>query len=160
MGGRGSAGARGGGKRSAEELERIPLSERKNIPDAEIEAAFGEYQYHATTGQAVFSIYEQGLKPSRGHAGKGVYFAPTGEDALQWTAETSTGGTTLMRVKTSTLYKNYSWGRLDSSESTTEKKIKTKDIEIRTGGGSWMSLPQFAEKRQTSYRMWKASKGR
>lgn len=116
-----------------------------------------EYQYHATTGRAVFSIYEQGLKPKRGHAGTGVYFAPSEQEALDWTATSSTGGTTLLRVKTQTLKDKYEWGVLDKSESTADKKIASKDIEIRTGAGKWMSMKEYAEKYNNSYKFWKMS---
>lgn len=117
-----------------------------------------EYQYHATTGQAVFSIYEQGLKTNRGHAGRGVYFAPSEEGALEWTETSSTGGKVLMRVKTKTLAEDYGWAPIDESESTADKKIRPEDIEIRSGGGTWMTLEEFVKKRQTSYRMWKSKR--
>lgn len=140
MGGRGSSGGK----------NQDPLDKIRNQ----------EYQYHATTGRAVFSIYEEGLKPSRGHAGKGIYFAPSEKEALDWTATSSTGGTTLLRVKTSALEKKYGWGVLDASESTADKKISSKDIEIRTGGGNWISMKEYAEKYHHSYAFWKRQRGR
>ena len=119
-----------------------------------------EYQYHATTGRAVFSIFEEGLKPKRGHAGKGVYFAPSEQEALDWTATSSTGGTTLLRVKTAALKSKYGWGVLDESESTADKKINSKDIEIRTGAGKWMSMKEYTEKYPNSYKFWKQQRGK
>ena len=116
-----------------------------------------EYQYHATTGQAVWSIYEQGLKPNRGHAGDGIYFAPNAQEALDWTASSSTGGTTLLRVKTKTLKEKYSWGVLDESESFADKKINRNDIEIRSGK-EWMPLSEFKKRRENSYKYWKVNK--
>lgn len=136
MGGRGS----GGGNN--------PLSKIENQ----------EYQYHATRGTSVFSIYEQGLKPNRGHAGTGVYFAPTEKDALEWTETSSTGGKTLLRVKTSALKSKYAWGVLDSLESTADKKIASKDIEIRTNSGKWLSMEEYVQKYNNSYRRWKSSR--
>lgn len=140
MGGRGSSGGK----------NQDPLDKIRNQ----------EYQYHATTGRAVFSIYEEGLKPSRGHAGKGVYFAPDEKGALDWTATSSTGGTTLLRVKTQTLKDKYEWGVLDNLESTADKKIASKDIEIRTTGGDWISMKEYAEKYHHSYAFWKRQRGR
>ena len=119
-----------------------------------------EYQYHATTGRAVFGIFEEGLKPNRGHAGKGVYFAPSEQEALDWTATSSTGGTTLLRVKTAALKSKYGWGVLDESESTADKKINSKDIEIRTGAGKWMSMKEYTEKYPNSYKFWKQQRGK
>lgn len=121
-----------------------------------------EYQYHATLGTSVWSIFEKGLKPGRGHMGSGVYFAPDEQGALDWTASSSTGGTTLLRVKTQTLKDKYEWGVIDELESTADKKISPKDIEIKLKGSenSWMSLKEYAQKRSTSYKMWKANQGR
>jgi hypothetical protein len=129
--------------------------EKNNLENAIDKIKNQEYQYHATTGIAVWSIYENGLKPGRGHAGKGVYFAPSAEDALEWTATSSTGGTTLLRVKTKTLKEKYEWGVLDETESTADKKISRKDIEIKKGS-EWVSLEDFKKSRETSYKMWKA----
>lgn len=140
MGGRGSSGLR-----ASDPLDRIRNQ---------------EYQYHATTGRAVFSIYEEGLKPNRGHAGAGVYFAPDEQGALEWTASSSTGGTTLLRVKTQTLKDKYAWGVIDESESTADKKINSKDIEIRTGAGKWISMKEYTEKYYNSYRFWKRQRGK
>ena len=116
-----------------------------------------EYQYHATTGTAVWNIYEQGLKPNRGHIGRGVYFAPDEQGALEWTETSSTGGKTLLRVKTQTLKDKYSWGVIDESESTADKKVKTEDIEIKSGN-TWMPLTEFRKRRENSYRMWKSGR--
>lgn len=140
----------------AKVLNEVSLAERKNVANDVIEKVYGEYQYHATTPQAVFSIFDKGLKPNRGHAGKGIYFAPTKADALEWTATSSTGGTRTMRVKTSDLYKKYDWGPLDDLESIADKKISAKDIEIEVAG-EWISLDEFVKRRYTSYRMWKAN---
>ena len=130
-------------------------AEKNNSEDVIDKIKNQEYQYHATTGTAVWNIYENGLKPGRGHAGKGIYFAPSAEDALEWTATSSTGGTTLMRVKTKTLKEKYEWDVLDETESTADKKISRKDIEIKKGS-EWVSLEDFKKSRETSYRMWKA----
>lgn len=138
MGGRGSSGG--------------------NNPLAKIENQ--EYQYHATRGRSVFSIYEEGLKPGRGHAGKGVYFAPSEKDALEWTATSSTGGTTLLRVKTAALKSKYGWGVLDASESTADKKISSKDIEIRLKTGDWVSLKDYTKRYPNSYKFWKQQRGK
>jgi hypothetical protein len=140
----------------AKVLNKVSLAERKNVANDVIEKAYGKYQYHATTPQAVFSIFDKGLKPNRGHAGKGIYFAPTKADALEWTATSSTGGTRTMRVKTSDLYKKYDWGPLDDLESIADKKISAKDIEIEVAG-EWISLDEFIKRRYTSYRMWKSN---
>lgn len=118
-----------------------------------------EYQYHATRGTSVFSIYEQGLKPNKGIAGVGVYFAPSAEEAKEWTAETSTGGTFVMRVKTKALKDKYAWGLIDETQSYADKKIAAKDIEVQLGK-DWVSLAEFVDKRRVSYRAWKASQGK
>lgn len=140
MGGRGSSGLR-----ASDPLNRIRNQ---------------EYQYHATTGRAVFAIYEEGLKPNRGHAGAAVYFAPDEQGALDWTESSSTGGKTLLRVKTQTLKDKYDWGVIDESESTADKKISSKDIEIRTGGGNWISMKEYTQKYYNSYRFWKLQRGK
>ena len=114
----------------------------------------GEYQYHATRPTYVFSIYEQGLKPNKGMFGKGVYFAPSEEGALDWT-ESTTGGKFLMRVKTDTLKSKYDWSDMDDTQSMATKKISSKDIEVKLNG-EWVPIKEFVERRKTSYRMWKS----
>ena len=140
-----NSGSSGGGTKSTNKKSKLDKIENQ------------EYQYHATTGTAIFSIYEQGLKPNRGHAGKAIYFAPSESDALEWTETSSTGGKVLMRVKTNTLKSKYGWGLLDEDESIASKKIKSSDIEIKSGS-KWMTLNEFVQKRSTSYKYWKSSR--
>jgi hypothetical protein len=108
-----------------------------------------EYKYHATKGSSIVGIIEQGLKPNKGHFGKGVYFADSIEDALGWTAETSTGGKTILRVALDFLnskgYEEYT--ALESgygmAEGLVNSKIPFDKIQIKVGD-DWWSLPQYA----------------
>lgn len=150
--------------------KHIPIFEDEPIDDRDKrikEINEQEYQYHATTSDAIWNIVDKGLKPGRGHMGSGIYFAPTPDDALEWTRTSSTGGTRVMRVKTKTLRDKYEWGVIDELESTADKKISPKDIEIKVSvnlndpndEGRWMSLADFKKARYTSYKMWKLKNG-
>lgn len=151
MGGRGASGKTSSGSTAS----KSPLE----MTDQEIIDTYGEYRYHATEASSIWSIYDEGLKPNRGHVGKGVYMAPTAEDAKEWTATSSTGGTTVLRVSTPVLYKKYAYSDIDELEGTTEssKPINSKYIEIYKGG-NWMSLETYKNKRAISYNMYKRSK--
>lgn len=157
FGGRGSGSGKAISENLAKKLAFTDYADRNQISNKDIEDIYGEYQYHATTSKAVFQIYEQGLIPNRGHAGKGVYFAPSEQSAFDWTEYTSTGGKFPMRVKTSSLYKNYKWDDIDGTESYAKTKIKSKDIEVKLGH-SWVSMQEFVERRPASYNMWRRMK--
>lgn len=109
-----------------------------------------EYRYHATRRSSIVSIIEKGLSPSKGHIGKGVYFAQSIEDALEWTAETSTGGTTVLRVPLDFLlskgYEEYDADETvyNRAEGLVDHKISFDNIEIKMGD-EWMTLTTFAE---------------
>lgn len=118
----------------------------------------GEYQYHATRGEYVWSIYEQGLKPNRGIYGRGVYFAPSEQGAKDWT-DSTTGGKTVLRVKTKALKDKYGWEDMDDTQSMAAKKISPKDIEIRvTGTNEWLPLQEYRDRKWRSYQMWKQNR--
>lgn len=108
-----------------------------------------EYKYHATKRSSIVGIIEQGLKPSKGHVGKGVYFANNAEDALWWTSETSTGGTTLLRVsKEFLLSKGYEEYSAEESgygvaEGLINSKVPFDKIEVKVGN-DWWTLSSYA----------------
>ena len=113
------------------------------------------YKYHATKRTSIPGIIEKGLKPNRGHLGHGVYFAPNTEDALWWTAETSTGGTTLLRVSEDFLkslgYEEYTAKEsgYGVAEGLVDAKIPFDKIEVKVGD-EWWSLTQYAEQYKVS----------
>lgn len=147
-------GGRGSSSRKLQNIATIPYENRKIIEDNVINKTYGEYQYHATLPTSIFSIYEQGLKTNRGHVGKGVYLAPSESDAIEWTTNTSTGGTFVLRVKSSSLYKKYKWDDIDGTESIAHKNIKSKDIEVKYKD-KWVSLQEYVDNKYTSYRLWR-----
>ena len=73
FGGRGSGSGKAISENLAKKLAFTDYANRNQISNKDIEDIYGEYQYHATTSKAVFQIYEQGLIPNRGHAGREVY---------------------------------------------------------------------------------------
>lgn len=113
-----------------------------------------EYRYHATTGMALPGITEKGLLPNRGMLGKGVYFSDTPETAMAWTAHTSTGGKTILRVSldylTENSYEEYSAAEdaYGMSEGFISSKIPLDQIQIRVGDNEWWSLAQYAVQRK------------
>lgn len=113
-----------------------------------------EYRYHATTGMALPGITEKGLLPNRGMLGKGVYFSDTPETAMAWTAQTSTGGKTILRVSLDYLtengYEEYSAAEdvYQMSEGFLNRKIPLDQIQIRVGDNEWWSLAQYAVQRK------------
>lgn len=117
------------------------------MTDKEIEQKYGKYRYHATTEGAIASISSEGLKPNRGHMGDGVYFAPSAEDAQDWT-DTSTGGKTVLRVKTVRLMRDYEYGDIDETEGSTESPnpIKSSLIEIKAPSAEhWVPINQYVQ---------------
>ena len=112
-----------------------------------------KYQYHATRRSSLVGIAEKGLKPNRGHFGKGVYLADSEEDAREWTSETSTGGKTILRVKEKFLkdgdFEKYSADEsgYDVSESIFKGVIPLREIEIKINNNGdeddWISLAQY-----------------
>lgn len=122
-----------------------------------------KYQYHATTSKAIVGIAEKGLQPNRGHFGKGVYFADSEEDALEWTAETSTGGKTVLRVSEEYL-KNGNFEKFsaqetgyDIAESVFEGTIPLEYIQIKVNDNGdeddWWSLAEYLKNRKSLYAM-------
>lgn len=88
------------------------------------------YRYHETSASALKSIEKDGLVPSKGMYGKGVYFSPSigkGE---------ASGRGLLLRSKVEDLKKNgYSEF---SDEGWTESKIKSSNLEYsKDGGKTW-----------------------
>ena len=115
-----------------------------------------EYKYHATTSRNIPGIIEKGLKPSRGHVGNGVYFANSTQDALWWTAETSTGGKTVLRVSLDYLkslgYEEYtaSESGYGVAEGLVDSKIPFDKIQIKVGDNEWWSLSEYAKQYKNS----------
>lgn len=99
--------------------------------------------------------------PNRGHVGKGVYFADSAEDAIEWTAETSTGGTTVLRVKESFLgkgsFEKYAAKETgyNIAESVFEGTVPLREIEIKVNDNGneddWWSLAQFMKQHKRLY---------
>lgn len=128
MGGRGSAGARGGGGMSkAEEDRRV----------AELDQ-IDKYRYHATTERALSGIKEKGLQPSRGMYGDGVYFAESPTKAENW-ADASTGGKVIMRVDNRTLVKA-GYAEFKGDQGWTDTGISSKAIQVKASNGKWISV--------------------
>ena len=103
----------------------------------------GEYQYHATTPRNLIGIYNEGLKPNRGIYGKGVYFSETAQQAKDWAEYETTGGGTLLRVKTSYLR--------DKTQGMTTKKISRRQIEILNKSNEWEPLDEYAKRYRRSF---------
>lgn len=119
------------------------------------------YQYHATRRSSLVGIAEKGLLPNRGHVGKGVYFADSVKDALWWTSETSTGGTTVLRVKESFLKTGdfEKWAanetNYDIAESLFSGIVPLEEIEIKVnendGEYEWWSLATYMQQNKRMY---------
>lgn len=142
-------------KETGEKPERL-----KNIEPKEKRES---YQYHATKSSSLLGIAENGLKPNRGHVGRGVYLADTVEDALEWTAETSTGGKTVLRVPESFLKDGdfEKWAAKESgygiAESVFKGTIPLEYIQIKVNDNGdeydWWSLALFIKNSKRRYSM-------
>lgn len=105
------------------------------------EVVKSNYRYHSTSPKALESIRNQGLKPSRGQYGKGVYFAPDIEGTKGWGSEEGV----LMRTKKSELPKDY---QEFDEQGWTSKTVPPDALEVSTDGGkTWMSLVQQKPKK-------------
>lgn len=133
------------------ELDKFAESLGFSIP--KVRNSVESYKYHATTTSALSGIIEKGLKPNRGHLGNAVYFANSVEDALEWTASTSTGGRTVLRVTEKYLkklgYEEYSASEsgYDLAEGLAYGTIPWTEIQVKYGG-EWLSLAKYAEQRK------------
>ena len=143
------------GDMSFEEWQKAKAPAEKKTPAKE------SYQYHATKRSSLVGITEKGLLPNRGHVGKGVYLADSAEDALEWTAETSTGGTTVLRVKESFLkageFEKWTAAETDYgiAESVFKGIIPLEEIEIKVNdngdSSDWWSLAQYMSQSKRLY---------
>lgn len=148
---------------SREKIRGIGLE--KQLPKIEIpKPKQPEYIYHATRSESLVGIAEKGLKPNAGHVGKGVYFADSAEDALEWTKETSTAGTTVLRVNKSLLKKEdlERWSAKDSGYGLSETvysggTIPLEALEIKVGD-EYRPLALHISKRSRSYYPYLSSK--
>lgn len=126
------------------------------VPDI-VEEEKIEYQYHSTQEKSLKGIIEEGIKPSEGHVGKGVYFADSVDDAKEWTSETSTGGTTVLRVNEEFLKEKglEKYGAdesgYDIAESVYAGVVPLSQIEIKVGDDEWWSLAQYANQHKRLY---------
>ena len=121
------------------------------------------YQYHATTAKAIIGIAEKGLQPNRGHVGKGIYFADSAKDALDWVDTTSTGGKTVLRVSEEYLEKEklekYSASETGYglAESLYDGNVPLEYIQIKVNDNGdeddWWSLAQYLKNRKSQYNM-------
>lgn len=142
----------------------VPKVEVPKTEIPKVEPAKPEYIYHATRPQSLVGIAEKGLKPNAGHVGKGVYFADSAEDALEWTKETSTGGTTVLRVNKSLLKKENleRWAAEESGYGLSETvysggTIPLEALEIKVGN-EYRPLALHLSKRSRSYYPYLSSK--
>lgn len=110
----------------------------------------GKFQYHVTTASALVGIYNEGLKPNRGELGKGVYFSETEQAAKDWAFET-TGGSNVLRVKTTYLKDKTDYDIYDDTQGMTSKRIPTKEIEIQKRDGGWEPLSDYAKRYWRSF---------
>lgn len=134
--------------RLAAQATAVHTTWHDKMTDKELEQKYGEWRYHATTDGAVESIAREGLKPNQGHMTiPGVYFAPTVTDATDWT-DMSTGGKTVLRVKTVKLIRDYEYGDIDETEGSTESPnaIKPSLIEIKAPASDhWVGIEQYVK---------------
>lgn len=136
------------------QAEKAPEESQKTPREA-------KYLYHATRSSSLVGITEKGLLPNKGHVGKGVYFADSIEDAREWTAETSTGGTTVLRVKERFLKAGdfEKWEASETGYSIAESIFKgiipLEEIEIKVNDNGneddWWSLAQYIKQRKSLY---------
>ena len=128
MGGRGSSGSRGGGGMTkAQEDARVAELNKTD-----------KFRYHATTEKALSGIKENGLQPSRGMYGDGVYFAESPTKATNW-ADASTGGKVVLRVDNRSLVKA-GYGEFKGDQGWTESAISSKSIEVKASNGKWIPI--------------------
>lgn len=99
-----------------------------------------QYRYHATTKGAVRNIAESGLIPNEGQYGTGVYFAPSEQEALDWTDDT-TGGKVLLRVSLDNL-KKFDYDEFPEQGWTSEA-IPPQYIEIKSRNGNWIKIQEI-----------------
>lgn len=135
----------------------------ERLKSIEHEEAHERYQFHATKSSSLTGIAENGLKPSAGHVGKGVYMADTEEDALEWTAETSTGGKMVLRVPEKFLEDgDYEKWAADETgygiaESVFKGTIPLEYIQIKVNDNGdeddWWSLAQYIKNSKRRYSM-------
>ena len=154
MGGRGSSGGKrsGGGGRPEGDgsygQDQNGHKYTKEEYESRLKALneYDEYHYHATTEGAFNSIRDDGLKPNRGHLGEEVYMAKTAEDALDWTAGTSTGGEIVTRVSNAYLAKTdyIDYDRTKGGEGSTSMRIPVSQVQVRTHSGSWVNIQDAA----------------
>lgn len=111
----------------------------------------GEYQYHATTPRNLIGIYNGGLTPNRGELGRGVYFSETEQQARDWAEYETTGGGSLLRVKTSYLRDKTDYDLYDNTQGMTSNRIPVKQIEILNKSGEWESLQKYAQRYSRSF---------
>lgn len=121
------------------------------------------YQYHATTAKAIIGIAEKGLQPNRGHVGKGIYFADSAKDALDWVDTTSTGGKTVLRISEEYLKKEklekYSANETGYglAESVYNGNVPLEHIQIKVNDNGdeddWWSLAEYLKNRKSQYNM-------
>lgn len=124
-----------------------------------------EYLYHATKPTSLAGIVEKGLIPNKGHAGKGVYLADSSSDALEWTAETSTGGTKVLRVNKALIKKDSleRWTAEQSGYGLSETvysggTIPLEAIEVKVSEDEYIPLAQYAYKYRRSFYPYLSSK--
>lgn len=103
---------------------------------------YDPYHYHATTIQGLVGIRRSGaILPNEGRLGSEVYMAKTASSALEWTADTSTGGTVLTRVSNKYLAKtDYTdYDRTKGGEGSTSRSIPISQVQVKTTAGPWIS---------------------
>lgn len=144
--------------------KKLPKVEMPKAEIPKVEPTKPEYIYHATRPESIIGIAEKGLKPNAGHVGKGIYFADSAEDALEWTKWTSTEGTTVLRVNKSLLKQENleRWAADESDYNLSETvysggTIPLEALEIKVGS-EYRPLALHMNKRSRSYYPYLSSK--
>ena len=99
-----------------------------------IEDVSKQYRYHTTSPKNLERIAKEGLNPSEGQYGRGVYFAPT----IEKTGGYGSAEGAMIRVKRGDLPKDYDEF---PEQGWTEKNVSPEKLEVSVDGGkSWKPL--------------------
>jgi hypothetical protein len=127
-------------------FEKKELPSPKTKPDNIVKSKGKEFRYHVTSEKSLDKIKKEGLKPSRGQYGKGVYFAPN---------EKQTGGygnleEIMVRIDKKKLPKDYDEF---PEQGWTENNVPAKYLEYKKvgeGNDKWKPLKNDNNKTQSN----------